>query len=241
MFFFVAALGTLVALSGCLGKKKKSVSRTAMELASAQDMPILHPRIGDWWKYSVRSEVPAGVTGPGAAAVDVMTGRKRKYIGVVKPCAGLPETACFETMAEGRPAMREFVEISEDKISLRGEVEKDHSDWKPLWFDPPILFVRAGLCGGEELPPMRITDPVSGSVVQRNVRVIGREDVMVPLGRFEAIRLLMTGCDGKVELRRTIWFAPHTGIVKEECSRYADGRLVLRETQRLQERGTEDM
>jgi len=240
-FPLLAVFGMAVLLTGCHGKKERSAPQPVVVMATAQDMPILHPRIGDWWKYSLRSEIPAGVTGPGAAAVDVMTERKRKYIGAVRPGAGLPESACFEVMAEGRPTLREFVEISDDKISLRGEMEKDRPDRKPLWFDPPILFVRAGLSGGEELPAMRITDPRSGAVVLRNLRVIGREVVTVPMGNFEALRLVMTGSDGKLEMRRTIWFAPHIGIVKEECARYADRRLVLRETQLLKERGTEDM
>ena len=43
----------------------------------------------------------------------------------------------------------------------------------------------------------------------------------------------MTGTDGGVELRRTIWFAPGIGIVREEKTRYRTGKLLFRETQQL--------
>ena len=64
----------------------------------------------------------------------------------------------------------------------------------------------------------------------RGLKVVGREEVKVPLGDFNAIRLLMTGNDGKFELRRTTWFVPQVGIVKEEKTRYSDGKLLFRET-----------
>ena len=45
----------------------------------------------------------------------------------------------------------------------------------------------------------------------------------------------MTCTDGDLELRRTVWFAPGPGIVREEKSRYRLDKLIFRETQELVE------
>ena len=45
----------------------------------------------------------------------------------------------------------------------------------------------------------------------------------------------MTGKDSGLELRRTIWFAPGIGIVKEQTSRYTAETLLFRQTQELTE------
>ncbi len=47
--------------------------------------------------------------------------------------------------------------------------------------------------------------------------------------------MLMTGNDGQFEVRRTTWFSPHIGIVKEEKTRYVGETLIFRETTELQE------
>jgi len=67
----------------------------------------------------------------------------------------------------------------------------------------------------------------------RGTRVIGREKVKVPAGEFDAVRLQMFGSDGKVSLRKTYWFAPGKGIVREEKIREVDGKPVMIETEEL--------
>ena len=36
----------------------------------------------------------------------------------------------------------------------------------------------------------------------------------------------MTGTDGKIESRRTLWFSPANGIVREERVRYSEGHVI---------------
>lgn len=197
--------------------------------AKQADCPLLPVEPGDEWEYEVSLEIPPGVTSRAAAAVDTGFVRKRRYLGKVQAADGLPATDCFEVTVPGSPDEREFVEIRDDRILLRGSLIMRPETTRPLWFDHPVPFVEAGMRPGTEAPI------VSGGegAFKRRLQVIARENVVVPAGEFSAIRLLMTGTDGDMELRRTIWFAPGTGIVREEKARYRSDRLLFREKQEL--------
>jgi len=69
--------------------------------------------------------------------------------------------------------------------------------------------------------------------LSRSTSVVDREDVTVPAGTFRSIRLLMIGKDSDLEMRRTIWFAPRVGIVKELTTRYAKDTMLLHQNQEL--------
>jgi hypothetical protein len=92
-----------------------------------------------------------------------------------------------------------------------------------------VPFIIAGLRPGDKLPDV---EAVGGSRT-RATEVVAREEITVPAGTFQTIRLLMTGEDGRVELRRTLWFAPGHGLVREEKSRSLAGSLLLEETSEL--------
>ncbi len=181
------------------------------------------------WKYAVHLEIPAGISSPGASEVDTDFERVRTYIGKIIPANGLPETDCFKVTVPGSPDEREFVEIRDDAILMRGSMIMRPDTTQPMWLKSPVPFVVAGMKPGTESPDIR----APGSSLFRKTRVVARENVKVPAGEFPAIRLLMTGTDGEIELRRTIWFTPGVGIVREEKTRYRDGRVILRENQVL--------
>jgi hypothetical protein len=202
---------------------------TRDETALKRDMPILPVSRGDTWVYEVDLEIPEDVTSAGAAEVRTKYRRTRKYLGKLAAAAGLPETDCFEVVVTGSPDEREFVEIQDDRILIRGALIMRPETTKPLWLDPPVPFVIAGMQAGDTLPGLQTAD---GSLA-RNTEVIAREDVTVPAGTFSCVRLLTTGSDGDLELRRTIWFAPGKGIIREEKSRTRGGKTVFRETHEL--------
>jgi hypothetical protein len=184
---------------------------------------------GDSWIYEVHLEIPENVTSPGAAEVDQNHQRTRTYLGKITPAAGLPEVDCFEIVVPHSPTEREFVEIRDDRILMRGSMIMRPETTRPMWLDHPVPFVVAGMKAGTESPEIQ----VPGGSLSRKTQVIGREDVSVPAGAFPCIRLLMSGTDGDLELRRTIWFSPGTGIVREEKTRYRLGKVIFRETQEL--------
>lgn len=209
----------------------------ARTFAAAADTPILRISAGDFWKYQVRVEIPAGVTGREAAAVDVTHTRTRKFLGKVPFIEGEPEAECFEVTTLGSAPTREFVAIWDDRIELLGEMLMKGQESRPIVFPKPILFIRAGLRAGDNIEIPSLTFEGSGMVAPRSCRVIGREEIEVTAGKFQAVRLLMGSIDGKIETRRLLWFSPGVGIVREERVRYADGRIIVRETHELSETG----
>lgn len=224
----IALVFLIVSLVSCdrLNRPKASVEP---EAAAKSDLPLLPVRRGDVWGYRVLLEIPENVTGSGAAAVESVYQRTRNYLGKISPAAGLPEVDCFEVTSPRTPTEREFVEIHDDRILMRGSMILRPETTQPMWLDHPVPFVIAGMKAGTETPELQ----VPGGSLSRKTQVIAREEVNVPAGRFPSIRLLMSGTDGDLELRRTIWFAPGTGIVREEKIRYRLGKVIFKETQEL--------
>lgn len=227
-----ALLSSAVFLISCDSKEKDVAAAAAAAAAdplTKQDTPMMPVTKGDFWTYDVRLEIPAGVTSSDAAEVDATHQMVRTYLGKVPVGEGLPETECFEVVVPGAPTEREFVEIQNDKILMRGSMILRADAKRPMWLPKPIPFVFAGMKPGTEGPEIH----APGGSLTRKTQVVAREDVTVPAGTYPSIRILMTGLDGELELRRTTWFAPGTGIVREEKNRYRKGKLIYKETLQL--------
>ncbi|BCU78450.1 hypothetical protein [Luteolibacter sp. LG18] len=227
-------------LLGCLlvsCKKEEQPGVQVVSAPSALDIPILKVEPGDFWTYQVRIEIPAGVTGEQAAAVDTTHERTRTYLGKVPFVKGAPEVECFEVVAPNSPPTREYVNILDDRIELRGELLLKDADSRPIVFPSPVVFVKAGLQAGDSIQLPSIAVPGTGAMAPRSCAIIGREDCVVPAGSFPSVRMLMHGVDGKIESRRTIWFSPGNGIVKEERVRYAEGKVIVKESHELAKKG----
>ncbi|MGJ8645141.1 MAG: hypothetical protein ACSHX9_17195 [Luteolibacter sp.] len=222
------SIGMLTSCDKILDKEeaKQEAEVESFDELTKADTPILPVKQGDYWKYQIRVEIPAGITSPGASAVETELEKVRTYIGKVSPGDDLPEVDAFDVTVPGEALEREFVEISEKLILMRGTGHPEVLDSKVMWLDPPVPFVFAGMRAGNKMADLSIHDGVQN----RGLRVIAREEVETPIGKFTAIRLLMTGNDGKFELRRTTWFVPQVGIVKEEKTRYGEDKLIFRET-----------
>lgn len=226
---FIILTSAALFLTAC-DSSKKAATLPPQAAAIQNDIPLMPVKKGDTWVYTVHLEIPADVTSPGAAAVDEKHSRTRTYLGKLSAAGGLPEVDCLEVVVPGSPVEREFVEIHEDRILMRGSMILRPETTRPMWLDHAVPFVFAGMKPGTESPEIQ----TAGGALSRKTQVVGREDVTVPAGTFPSIRLLMTGMDGELELRRTIWFAPGTGIVREEKARYRKGQLIFRETQALE-------
>lgn len=216
--------------AGAETKKETSskISPIAAELAE-QDTPILPLRKGDSWAYKVRVEIPPGVTSEGSAAVDLNQEMERVYLGKLKIADKYPEVDVFEVTKPASPVERELVEIYDDRIMMRGSAMPSAGEDQIQWLETPVIFVFAGMRPGQETTKLSVQEGAR----QRGIQVVARENITVPAGEFSTIRLLMTGNDGGFSLRKTIWFSPQTGIVKEEKARYAEDKLLFRETTEL--------
>jgi hypothetical protein len=227
---FLAAV--TLALSACDPSEKPTTAP-----APKASSPLLPVVPGDSWTYQTRVEIPADITSPGAAAVDVSHRRTRTYLGKTSPAEGLPAVDTFEVLVPGSPAEREFVEIHDDRILLRGSIILRPETTRPLWFDQAVPFISADMQPGAESPEIQ----ADGGSLIRKIRVVARENVSVPAGTFPSIEVLMTGTEGNLELHRSIWFAPGVGIVREEKARYQLGQLIFREIQELVEPSLESL
>lgn len=211
-------------------EKSPSISDVDEKFRKA-DTPILPIKKGDYWKYKVRVEVPEGITSEAGAALDVEREKTRTFLGKVKISEKYSEVDAFDVTAPGQPVERELVEIYEDRVMMRGTAQPDVLDSKPIWLEPAVPFVVAGMRPGQQMLDLE----VQNGARHRGMKVVARENIKVPAGEFQAIRLLMTGNDGPVEIRRSTWFTPKLGIVKEEKTRYANKKLIMRETVELTE------
>ncbi|MGC4015996.1 MAG: hypothetical protein QM755_15935 [Luteolibacter sp.] len=237
----LALVSGLCLLSTSCKQEEKGASENAVTSTNltptGMDIPVLKIEPGDYWSYRVRVEIPAGVTGEQAASVDTTHERVRTFLGKMPLVEGSPEADCFEVVAPNTPPTREFVNIHEDRVELRGELMMKNAESRPIVFPVPVVFFKAGLQAGDTLPMPTVGAPGSTAVSQRSCAIIGREDCVVPAGTFPSVRMLMNGLDGKIETRRTLWFAPGTGIVKEERIRYAEGKVIVKETHELASKG----
>jgi hypothetical protein len=212
------------------------VKESTVNAAKGADIPMLPLSVGDTWIYDVKVQIPEGVTADRKAVENASFERTRKFVGKVKPGVGHPECDCFEVSAPGSPTELEFIEVDDERILMRGSGVVSDTPVPPLWLDPAVLLVRAGLLGGESMPPIELTDPRSGLKVRRAIQIVGRETLEAAGRKYNTIQILMTGKDGpegNFELRRSIWFAPHYGIIKEEKTRYINDKVVIKESMTL--------
>lgn len=225
------AAAALFALASCQRDKTTAAGKApAAPPAQAEaDIPVLPVSKGDTWIYQVKLTIPADVTSPGAAEVNTRHERIRTYIGKASAAEGLPETDCFEVTVPGSPTEREFVQIENDRVLMRGSLILRPETTKPMWLATPIPFVIAGMKPGTAMPEFRTSD----GALTRKTEIIARETIQVPAGSYTCARLLTTGTDGDLELRRTVWFAFGKGIIREEKTRYRGDKLVFREVQEL--------
>lgn len=230
---FALLLPIGAALSGC-GKKEEKKPEVVLPSEDAdraqreKDMPLLEVTKGDLWTYGVRLHIPAGVNPQNPEEVNREYKLTRRYIGSVQASPDLKEAQCFEVHAPDTPVTKELVEIRKDAILLLGSITESE---KPqlMWYAKPIPFIVAGMKPGTAFPELA----TENKALVRKLDVIAREDITVPAGKFNCIRLLTTGRDGAIEMRKTLWYAPQHGIIREETSRYMEDKLLYREEQEL--------
>lgn len=227
---FTLSISVCLFLAACDSSKKPSAG-TPATAAINPDVPILPVTKGDSWTYNVHLEIPPDVTSPGAPEVNEDHRRVRTYLGKVSPASGLPEVDCFEVVVPGAPTEREFVEILDDRVLMRGSMIMRPETTQPMWLKSPVPFVWAGMKPGTETPEIG----AAGGSISRKTKIVAREDITVPAGTFHTVRMLTTGMDGNLELKRSIWFAPGVGIIREEKVRYRLGTLIFRENHELAE------
>lgn len=238
-FVLAAAIIGTLALTSCKEEQAPPPATTPQTPAAAVtpdpkaagEIPLLAIKKGDFWRYVVQVEVTSQDQ-PDSPPQITRHETTRTFLGKIKPAADKPEVDAFEVVVPNTPTERELVEIYDDRILMRGSIRiTDGVASPPMWLEPPVPFVLSNIRTGSSMPALSVAEGER----TRGIFVVGREDVTVPAGTFRAIRLLMTGKDLELEMRRTIWFAPGVGIVKELNTRYTKEIMLLRQTQELVE------
>lgn len=208
-----------------------SCKDTANESASERlaDMPLMPVSVGDIWTYEARLRIPQGVTSPGSGAIDTKRTVTRRYLGKTRAAEGLPEVDCFEVSTTGFPSEREFVEIQEDRVFMRGSLVMRPESGRPLWLDQPILLVQAGMKPGDGVGKVIGGD----GAILRTILTTARVPISINGRKHSAIEVSMVGRDGDLFLDRVLWFVPGVGIVREAKVRRRGGIVIFDETQDL--------
>ncbi len=209
--------------------------------AVADEAPLLSLSKGDRWEYLVTVEAPHGAKMPGGSDVSVKktadgvraTFKKaRVYLGKVKPEEDGEEFDTFQMVRAGKIVEFEFSDYRKDAIYALGSKDATKKDSKVVLLGKPLLVYSAANKPGDQ---WEIKSGGKGKVpaFTRKFRIFGEEEVRVPAGTFQAVRVVMTGQSGPTEIKRTFWFAKGTGFVKEEKTYYSANKRLIHQVMEL--------
>ncbi|MFK7911286.1 MAG: hypothetical protein AB8F34_11900 [Akkermansiaceae bacterium] len=215
--------------------------------ALAEDKPIWKPAVGDSWSYRVAvtvqegTELPKDIPGQKiekfdgktrATYLQEMVYRGLQPLGEAKDGEAVTTGHAFTISVGGTLVETQFNAISDTAIDALG-VQPAGKELKPL--SKPIPLVGSGWKGGEAFPFM-MEFPVDGKNVRmvRKFKVIGWETLETKAGKFKALHVQVTGLNGQMEIKRSYWFTPGTGFIKEVKKYYVGERTILTQTRVLE-------
>ena len=172
-----------------------------------------------------RLEVRDGMVVHHFSRKKVYEGKSRAHID-----EGLWDT--FSNYRGSELQQREYFEILPTQILLCGSKREGEKPAEVKRLKPPLLLVDRAHSGGESWS-LTTEATESAPASQRTFRIFGKEAVEVPAGRFEALKVDVTGRSGELEILQAFWFVEGVGFVKEEKVYYTDEEVVLRERAEL--------
>ena len=209
--------------------------------AFADEAPLLLLTKGDSWEYQVTVDAPRGATMPGgddvvvkktADGVKASFKKTRIYMGKTKAKTGGADLDTFQIVRSGRVMEFEFSDFKKDAIYALGSKDATKKDSKLILLSRPLLIYTAANKPGDQWE-IKADDGVETALFTRKFRVFGEEEVRVPAGTFKAIRIVMTGQSGAIEIKRTIWFTKGKGFVKEEKTYYSASKRLIHQVMEL--------
>jgi hypothetical protein len=207
--------------------------------------PIWRPAVGDSWTYRVvvevqeGTELPVGVDGQ---KVEKLDGKVRAtytqtnvYHGLKPMQKGGPKVHAFYVSNGDQLEEIEYMHILDDAVEAVGSKQEGESPQEVMPLSKAIPLVRAEWKGGEAFP--FIMDHVVGKQKVRMVRkfkVLGWETLETDAGKFKALHVQVTGLNGPMEIKRSYWFAPDIGFIKEVKKYYLGDKIVFTQTRVLE-------
>ena len=203
--------------------------------------PMLKLTAGDRWEYKVTILAPRGSKmpeGEGVTVKEVTDGiqstfsKVRIYDGKKPP---KPEAELLDTFRVERNHKIEEIEFSDvrpNAIYARGWKKEGDQPGEVFLLTKPLLMVAAVNQAGDQWE-IKSGDGKTTPLFNRKFRVFGHEKVTVPAGKFEALRVEVTGTSGLTEIKRTYWFAKGIGFIKEEKTYYTQTTRLIHQVMEL--------
>lgn len=213
----------------------------ASSVLADDEAPLLSLTKGDRWEYQVTVEAPRGATLPTgkdvsikktADGVQATFKKSRVYVGKLKPKKDGKEVDTFQMVRAGKVVEFEFSEYRDEAIYALGSKDETRKDSKVILLAQPLLVYSSANQPGDQWE-IKAGEGGTASAFSRKFRVFGEEEVRVPAGTFQAVRVVMTGQSGPTEIKRTFWFARGKGFVKEEKTYYSSNKRLIHQVMEL--------
>jgi len=214
--------------------------------------PIWKPVVGDTWTYKVVVEVlegtglPDGIEGQKVEKVD---GKVRAtytqthvYQGIKTIKKGSPEAHAFYVSNGKQLEEIEYMKITGGAVEAVGSKKEGKTPEAGVPLSKAIPLVRSNWKGGEAFPFM-MDAVVSGQKIRlvRKFKVLGWETLETEAGKFKALHVQVTGLNGPMEIKRSYWFTPGKGFIKEAKKYYLADKTVFTQTRVLVKMGKSEV
>jgi len=219
---------------------------SAAAISADEAQPIWKPVVGDSWTYQVVVEVQKGTELPTSVdgqKIEELEGKTRAsyiqthvYHGLKPMKQDGPEAHAFYVSNGDQLEEIEYMNITDDAVEAAGSKQEGT---KPLALKPlskPIPLVRSEWKGGEGFP-FKVDLVVGKQKIKfvRKYKVLGWETLETKAGKFKALHVQVTGMNGPMEIKRSYWFTPGTGFIKEVKKYYLEDKIVFSQTRVLDE------
>lgn len=219
---------------------------------AADDLPknklLWSPSVGDTWTYKITVEVaketaiPSNIEGQ---VIEELEGKIRVtylqtavYHGFLPLSDDGPKAHAFYFSNGKQLEEIQYMLVEENMVKAVGSKQEGETPQKIISLSKPIPLVVGSWKGGESFPVV-MDQVVEGKQIRmtRMFRAIGWEQVETDAGDFKALHVQVTGMNGGLELKRSYWFAPGTGFIKEDKKYYLAEKMIMRQTRDLVKTG----
>jgi hypothetical protein len=193
---------------------------------------------GDTWIYEVNASYPEG-TEPRVLPGENQRKRDGRILlkferhkiarGPQEVKEGKGAWEVIEVLRGGEIEEYEYLEITPERVSFLGSKKEGSEPGRVMSVSMPLDLVRREMEGGESWDYAL----GSGSGNVRSFRVMGREEVVVPAGTFEAAKIMVAGHSRKMDVKEVYWFHSEAGFVKIEKTFYTDDLVLKKEVMEL--------
>jgi len=218
-------------------------------ISAEEEKPIWSPAVGDSWTYSVTVEVQEGSQLPDdveGQKIEKLEGKQRAtfiqtnvYKGPQPISKDGPEFHAFYVFNGKELEEIQYMKITDTSVEAAAVKQEGSKPQPVLPLSKPIPLIMSSWKGGEGFPFM-MDHEMGGRKIRmvRKFKVLGWETLETKAGKFNAMHVQVTGKNGAIELKRSYWFAPRVGFIKEVKKYYAGDKTILTQIRVLEKLGS---